>query len=66
MKFPNKYKCLKNQSFEKGKYKIVPVRYKDRFDIMKWRNDQTFHLRQTTYYFTLNFIRTINVQICRR
>jgi len=46
MKFPNKYKCLKNQSFEKGKYKIVPVRYKDRFDIMKWRNDQIYHLRQ--------------------
>jgi len=49
MKFPEKYKCLKNQSFEKGKYKIIPIRYKDRFDIMKWRNDQIYHLRQEKF-----------------
>ena len=26
---------------------IVPLRYEDRFLIMKWRNEQIYHLRQT-------------------
>ena len=30
-----------------GQYKIVPIRYEDRFDIMKWRNEQMYHLRQS-------------------
>src|SRR5690606_2401803 len=25
---------------------LVTIRYQDRFDIMKWRNEQIFHLRQ--------------------
>ena len=32
--------------FTNGDYKIVPLRYEDRIDIMKWRNEQIFHLRQ--------------------
>ena len=45
--FPNLYKCLKSNSFRNGDYKIVPIRYEDRLDIMKWRNEQMYHLRQS-------------------
>jgi hypothetical protein len=41
-----KYKILKNQVFSNGNYSIVPIRKEDRFDIMKWRNEQIYHLRQ--------------------
>ena len=48
MNFNNKsYKNLSCQIFQKGDYKILPIRYQDRFDIMKWRNEQMYHLRQT-------------------
>lgn len=40
------YKILKNQIFTINEYKIVPIRFKDRMAIMKWRNEQIFHLRQ--------------------
>jgi len=40
------YKCLKHQEQHLGDYSIVPLRYKDRFSIMKWRNEQIYHLRQ--------------------
>lgn len=43
---PLEYICLKNQSYEYNEFSIVPVRYKDRLKIMKWRNDQIYHLRQ--------------------
>ena len=41
------YKILEQNVFEKDKYKLVPIRHKDRYDIMKWRNEQLFHLRQS-------------------
>ena len=40
------YKCLKQQEYTLGDYSIVPLRYEDRFSIMKWRNEQIYHLRQ--------------------
>ena len=40
------YKCLKQQEYTLGDYSIVPLRYEDRFFIMKWRNEQIYHLRQ--------------------
>ncbi len=40
------YKCLKQQKYTFGDYSIVPLRYEDRFSIMKWRNEQIYHLRQ--------------------
>jgi hypothetical protein len=40
------YICLKNQIFSENDFKLVPVRYEDRFKIMQWRNEQIFHLRQ--------------------
>lgn len=42
----NIYKCLNAQEFISGEYKIVPIRLKDRFTIMVWRNEQLYHLRQ--------------------
>ena len=45
--FPSEYESLTNSTFKKGKYRIVPIRYQDRFEIMKWRNQQMFHLRQS-------------------
>ena len=41
------YKCLSNQVFTNLEYSIVPLRFEDRYDIMKWRNEQMYHLRQT-------------------
>jgi len=40
------YKPLKKQVFTIGKYKILPIRNRDKYDIMKWRNEQMYHLRQ--------------------
>jgi RimJ/RimL family protein N-acetyltransferase len=40
------YKCLNNQIFSNGRYSLAPVRFEDRYDIMKWRNEQIYHLRQ--------------------
>lgn len=40
------YRALNNQVFTSGKFSIVPIRYEDRFEIMKWRNEQIYHLRQ--------------------
>lgn len=40
------YKRLNKNIFEKGEYKLVPIRREDRYSIMKWRNEQIYHLRQ--------------------
>lgn len=41
-----KYFCLQHQEQRFGNHSIVPLRYEDRFLIMKWRNEQIYHLRQ--------------------
>lgn len=41
------YKVLNKQCYEDGRYSIVPLRPEDRYEIMKWRNEQIYHLRQT-------------------
>jgi len=43
----NHYKSLSNQIFQKDSYKIVPIRFEDKMAIMKWRNEQIYHLRQS-------------------
>ena len=44
---PSKYKVLLDfEPLILGNYKLLPIRYKDRYDIMRWRNDQIYHLRQ--------------------
>ena len=40
------YRCLKRQEYTLGDYSLVPLRYEDRFSIMRWRNEQIYHLRQ--------------------
>ena len=42
----NIYKALNKQIFKIGNYSLVPIRFEDRYDIMKWRNEQLYHLRQ--------------------
>jgi len=40
------YKALKQQEFKNDDYSLVPIRMEDRYDIMQWRNEQIYHLRQ--------------------
>lgn len=47
MNFPNRYKVLMRNEFVSAPYRIVPIRYEDRLLIMKWRNEQIYHLRQS-------------------
>lgn len=46
MIFPIKYKALSKNTFKDKEFEIVPIRYEDRLDILKWRNEQIYHLRQ--------------------
>lgn len=32
---------------QNGFFKLVPLRFEDRYDIMQWRNEQIYHLRQS-------------------
>lgn len=41
------YKVLNKQVFSSGEYSMVPIREEDRYDIMNWRNEQIYHLRQS-------------------
>jgi RimJ/RimL family protein N-acetyltransferase len=43
----NYYKALNRQEFSTEDFSIVPIRFEDRIDIMRWRNEQIYHLRQT-------------------
>jgi RimJ/RimL family protein N-acetyltransferase len=43
----NRYRVLNKQVFTKREFSIVPIRKEDRYKIMKWRNEQIYHLRQT-------------------
>lgn len=40
------YKAITIQTQSYGIYSIVPLRSIDRYKIMKWRNEQIYHLRQ--------------------
>ena len=44
----NSYKVLSKQVFSNKEFNIIPIRYEDRYDIMKWRNEQINILRQKT------------------
>ncbi len=46
MIFPAEYKCLNRNTYSNGSFSIVPIRFQDRLNIMKWRNEQIYHLRQ--------------------
>jgi len=45
--FPITYKKTSKQCFKNGEYSIIPIRFEDRYKIMRWRNEQIDHLRQT-------------------
>ena len=47
MTISNTYQNLTSQVFSSENFHIVPIRYKDRLDILKWRNEQMYHLRQS-------------------
>jgi len=38
---------LKKQTYTLKEFQIVPIRDQDRYDIMQWRNEQLYHLRQS-------------------
>ena len=40
------YQLLENKSFKSDSFSLVPIRFEDRLDILKWRNEQIYHLRQ--------------------
>ncbi len=42
----HEYRCLKQQKFTNGEFTLLPIRMEDRFEIMRWRNEQIYHLRQ--------------------
>jgi RimJ/RimL family protein N-acetyltransferase len=41
------YKVLKKNIFRTGDFSLTPIRFDDRWLIMKWRNEQIYHLRQS-------------------
>lgn len=41
-----KYKCLTHNEYSLNNFKLIPLRNEDKFLIMKWRNEQMYHLRQ--------------------
>lgn len=41
------YKCLYNNRFQNSDFHIEPIRDEDKYEILKIRNEQIFHLRQT-------------------
>ena len=40
------YRILQQQIYNLGSFSLVPIRFEDRLNIMKWRNEQIYHLRQ--------------------
>ena len=52
MVFSKTYKVLAQNSFSKEEFSLVPIRYEDRFKIMEWRNEQMYHLRQSSLLTT--------------
>lgn len=49
MAFPDKYIILKRNRFSYYNYSLIPIRLEDRYNILKWRNEQIYHLRQNKY-----------------
>ncbi len=43
-----KYPFLEKQFFSLDEFAIVPIRFIDRYVIMRWRNEQMYHLRQAS------------------
>jgi RimJ/RimL family protein N-acetyltransferase len=37
---------MQGNCYSLDEYKLIPIRYEDRLDVMRWRNEQIYHLRQ--------------------
>lgn len=46
IKFPLTYRAFAVNIVGNEAYSLLPIRYEDRHSILKWRNEQIFHLRQ--------------------
>lgn len=46
MRENRKYRCLNSVEYNFKNYKIISIKFEHRYRIMKWRNDQIYHLRQ--------------------
>ena len=44
--FPLHYNIIGQEDYSENNFSISPIRFEDRYQIMKWRNEQLFHLRQ--------------------
>ncbi len=42
-----KYDCLNSTEWLNSSIKLVPIRDEDKYEIMRWRNQQIYHLRQS-------------------
>ena len=40
------YKSLTQQEYSNREYNLISFRFEDRYEIMIWRNEQIYHLRQ--------------------
>lgn len=43
-----KYICLNKNEWNDSQFKLFPIRNEDKFEIMNWRNEQIYHLRQNS------------------
>ena len=69
MKKNSSYNCLTKQKIFTDDYAIVPIRFEDRMDILKWRNEQLYHLRQAkllTIEDQENYFSTIVAQLFKQ
>lgn len=47
IKWPKFYRALKVKNiYTLNEFSLLPIRFEDRYLIMKWRNEQIYHLRQ--------------------
>lgn len=47
MSWPTAYSALNRNVYSFGEYRIAPIHEENSMDIMLWRNEQMFHLRQS-------------------
>lgn len=43
-----RYRVLSRNEYGSGPCRLLPIRMEDRFPIMRWRNEQIYHLRQNS------------------
>ena len=56
------YKILKKKIICSNNFKLKSLRSQDRYKIMRWRNEQMYHLRQTKKLTKKEFILNLPTQ----